>query len=257
MCDKFWDSVHPRPREGESLSTTFAQLAGLNGVDSEGTLIAPLMSIPITGPSNSRVFSCADYLDAVDLERKDPMIRAQRVQNGAPSTELIDRAVNETNVDFFRNLLEDVQQSMEAFNEFNTWLSVKVADVPDGSSVLPPSSSIRDTLNECLRLIKVITRNVLDTGEEETGMTVVSDGQAGGLAASRVQTREEAFRALLQVSDYFRRAEPHSPVSYALEQVVRWGRMSLPELLAELVEDQSSRREIYKRTGIPQPPQQD
>jgi type VI secretion system protein ImpA len=105
-----------------------------------------------------------------------------------------------------------------------------------------------------LRLVKVITRNVLDTGEDETGMSVVSDGQAGGVAASRVQTREEAFRALLQISDYFRRAEPHSPVSYALEQVVRWGRMSLPELLSELVEDQSSRREVYKRTGIPQPP---
>jgi type VI secretion system protein ImpA len=170
---------------------------------------------------------------------------------------LIDRAVNETDVDFFRNLLEDIQQATESFLEFNTWLSAKVADLPDGSSALPPSSSIRDTLAECLRLVKVITRNVLDTGAEETGMTVASDGQGGGVAASRVQTREEAFRALLQVSDYFRRTEPHSPVSYALEQAVRWGRMTLPELLAELIEDQGSRREIFKRTGIPQPPPQE
>ena len=73
---------------------------------------------------------------------------------------------------------------------------------------------------------------------------------ANNVLASRMQTREEAFRALLQVSDFFRRTEPHSPVSYAVEQAVRWGRMKLPELLAELVADDSTRREIFKRTGI-------
>ena len=70
------------------------------------------------------------------------------------------------------------------------------------------------------------------------------------MTSSRVQTREDAFRLLLQVSDFFRRTEPHSPVSYAVEQAVRWGRMNLPELLSELVSDDSYRREIFKRTGI-------
>ena len=50
-----------------------------------------------------------------------------------------------------------------------------------------------------------------------------------------VRTREDAFRALLQVADYFKRTEPHSPVAYSLEQAVRWGRMPLPELLTELI----------------------
>jgi type VI secretion system protein ImpA len=68
-----------------------------------------------------------------------------------------------------------------------------------------------------------------------------------------VETRQEAFQTLLGVADYFRRTEPHSPVSYALEQVVRWGRMPLPDLLAELVSDRSTREDIFKRTGIPQP----
>jgi type VI secretion system protein ImpA len=53
------------------------------------------------------------------------------------------------------------------------------------------------------------------------------------------------------VADYFRQSEPHSPVSYALEQAVRWGRMPLPDLLAELIPDESARTNMLRMTGIP------
>jgi type VI secretion system protein ImpA len=70
-----------------------------------------------------------------------------------------------------------------------------------------------------------------------------------------VRTREDAFRALLQVADYFKRTEPHSPVAYTLEQAVRWGRMPLPDLLTELIPEQTAREQIFKIVGIKQPEQ--
>ena len=70
-----------------------------------------------------------------------------------------------------------------------------------------------------------------------------------------VRTREDAFRALLQVAEYFKRTEPHSPVAYALEQAVRWGRMPLPDLLTELIPEPSAREQIFKVVGIRQPEQ--
>ena len=81
-----------------------------------------------------------------------------------------------------------------------------------------------------------------------------SNGQPLGLAAA-VRTREDAFRALLQVADYFKRTEPHSPVAYSLEQAVRWGRMPLPELLTELIPEQAAREQVFKVVGI-KPPEQ-
>ena len=38
--------------------------------------------------------------------------------------------------------------------------------------------------------------------------------------------------------------------SYALEQAVRWGRMPLPDLLTELIPEQSARDQIFKIVGI-------
>jgi type VI secretion system protein ImpA len=58
---------------------------------------------------------------------------------------------------------------------------------------------------------------------------------------------------LLQVAEYFRRNEPHTPVSYALEQVVRWGKMSLPDLLLELIPEDSPRSNLYRLVGIKPP----
>jgi type VI secretion system protein ImpA len=54
----------------------------------------------------------------------------------------------------------------------------------------------------------------------------------------------------MKVAEFFRRTEPHSPVSYALEQAVRWGRMPLPDLIKDLVSDDTVRREFFRRTGI-------
>jgi type VI secretion system protein ImpA len=62
--------------------------------------------------------------------------------------------------------------------------------------------------------------------------------------------RERAFRELLTIADFFQKTEPHSPVSYALRQVVNWGKMSLPELLTELIPKADVRDDVFKRTGI-------
>ncbi len=252
-CRKYWGQVHPQPDESEDLSSTFAQLAGLNGIESDGTLIAPIMKIPVTGDTEFGPYSFGDYLDGANLESRDAEIRVQRSGRDAVTADMFARAVNKTKVDHFKNLFEDLEQAIQAFQEFGDEVRTKLESTPNGTTFAPPSSSIQEALNECLRLLKVITRNVLgnggESGMENTSVTVV-DGSANNVVASRMQTREEAFRALLQVSDFFRRTEPHSPVSYAVEQAVRWGRMKLPELLAELVADDSTRQEIFKRTGI-------
>ena len=63
----------------------------------------------------------------------------------------------------------------------------------------------------------------------------------GSQAASRrpgqVASREDALRALGEIANFFRRTEPHSPLSYTLDEAVRRGRMTWPELLAEVVAD--------------------
>ena len=254
LCDRFWDVVHPQPTQEEGLTPRFMQLSNLNGSDSEGTLVAAIMNVPITAPRTVRPCSCADHKDATELERKDPKVRSRRVEQGAVTLEMFQRAIAETKVDFFENLLDDLQEANEAVASFTTLLGARISD----KASLPPSSRIREALDDCLRLCRSLTKDILHReepgGAREVGVTATSTEQSGSASVSGVETRQEALRTLMRVSEFFRRTEPHSPVSYALEQAVRWAHMPLPELLSELVTDRSAREEIFKRTGITEPP---
>jgi type VI secretion system protein ImpA len=251
LCDRFWDDVHPQATKEEGLTPRFMQLSNLNGSDSDGTLVAAIMNVPITAPRTMRPCSCADYKDATELERKDPKVRSRRVEQGAVTIDMFQRAIAETKVDFFENLLDDLQEADEAVASFTRLLGDRISD----KASLPPSSRIRETLDDCLRLCRLLTKDILHREEPgDTGEVGVTAPEKSGSADGSVETRQEALRTLLRVSEYFRRTEPHSPVSYALEQAVRWAHMSLPELLSELVTDKSTREEIFKRAGITQPP---
>ena len=59
-----------------------------------------------------------------------------------------------------------------------------------------------------------------------------------------------AFHVLAELAAFFRRTEPHSPISHHIEQAIRWGNMTLPELLTELIVDDKSRQEVLTRVGI-------
>jgi len=50
--------------------------------------------------------------------------------------------------------------------------------------------------------------------------------------------RDDAFHQLRTLAEFFRKVEPHSPVSYLLEKAIRWGYLSLPELMSELLLNQ-------------------
>jgi len=58
------------------------------------------------------------------------------------------------------------------------------------------------------------------------------------------------FELLVAVARYFRRTEPHSPISLAIETLVRRGRMDFSELLAELLPEQQARNAVLTAAGI-------
>jgi type VI secretion system protein ImpA len=70
-------------------------------------------------------------------------------------------------------------------------------------------------------------------------------------------TRESALRSLETLAAFFRRTEPHSPLSYTLDEAVRRARLPWLELLDEVIADRSSRDAFLTTLGIrpPAPPE--
>src|SRR5690606_20398383 len=101
---------------------------------------------------------------------------------------------------------------------------------------------------------KLQSLSVIDIDETIAGSDSDHDKSqlAVNLLQQQIQNREQVLRSLKQAAEFFRQTEPHSPISYALEQVLHWSDLSLPELLQEMMDDSSSRNQFFRLAGIPQ-----
>jgi type VI secretion system protein ImpA len=256
MIDQYWEGCYPEITE-EGVEDRIAPLSGLNGIDAEGTLIVPIRNVSITLGQTVGPFATWHYMQAIALQQiADPVVRDKRIQAGAVTMDLIDKAAAETmqsEPTFFKALLEDLQQCLEVFAGLSRRLD-ELCGIQDA----PPSSNIKNELNDCLKALQYVGKGAFETPEEDAEATsdnaTEAAGQAGAaamkLSSGYPQDREQAFKILLQLAEFFRRTEPHSPLSYTIEQVVRWGRMPLPDLLEEIIAEESARKNLFRLAGI-------
>lgn len=257
LVERFWEHVYPLPDE-DGLETRVAPLAGLNGVEGEGVLSPAIQTVPITMGTSVGPFHCGHYRQALDLERlDDPGKRSARIAQGAASLQDIQKAVAETPPEFFQTLRDDLNACGEAFERLCVVLEEKCGTDTSGDPLAPPSSNIRNALQACRETLDYLVQPspaASPAASSAAGREGAPAAPGRGVSVGQIGSREEAFRALLQVAEFFKRTEPHSPISYTLEQAVRWGRMPLPELLSELVPEDSTREQIFKLVGIrPEP----
>jgi len=269
LSEKYWDGIHPLPDE-DGVKTTVAQLTGLNGEDSEGALIQPINAIPITA-GRSGSYSSADYSQALALEQMtDEKAKQKRIARGTPTREMFDASLRESTPGYYRTLMEDLEATIDQYAQLNKLLATKCGKDDWGYDLAPPSSNIDKALADVKERILSLARDKLAQAasaeaaasasaeaaealdQSATAKTPGAGGVAvpGGTAQQRMETREDAFRILLQVAEFFRRQEPHSILSYGLNRLVRWGRMPLPDLMAELLGEGNTIDGLFQRVGI-------
>lgn len=260
LVERFWDDLYPTPDE-DGIATRVGPLTGLNGESADGTLIQPIRKVPLTWGDTP--YALWHYEQAIDLAKlTDDSKKQARIDNGAVTWDQFEKSVRETPGTEFRTLLEDIQGALDEFEALGNLLYEKAGHDA------PPGGNIRRILNAALDAVNYAARDKLavlaDSAAEEVAAADAGTdaATAGGAAAATVRataggpiaTREDAFRVLLQVAEFFRKTEPHSPISYTLDEAVRRGRMTLPELLQELITDEETRRLFFVASGAKPPP---
>lgn len=255
LVTTYWDGLFPLPDE-DGLSTRVAPLTALNGLESDGTLIQPIRKVPLTEGGEYGPFAFWHHEQAVNMAKvTGEEAKEWHLKAGSVTMEQIKAAQQATKPQFFVELVDDIKQCQEAFG---TLIGALDSSCSQDS---PPTSNIRNALEAVATVARELGANALAAAEAVGAPAEGGDGSAGatgatGLSVGAIASREEAFRALSRVADYFRRSEPHSPISYTLDELVRRGRMSLPELLNELISDAAQRRNFYVVAGMKPPPEE-
>jgi type VI secretion system protein ImpA len=258
LAEQYWDGLFPLP-DDYGMETRVSPVTGLNGRDGTGSLTQPLYMIPLFNRPDGSPVAFYQYQQSEQLGTLDAERRQQRIDAGAIPLETLEREARAAGMARFAKLLADARDARDAWQEMASFMDEKAG--ADG----PSTTAIRDLLSS---IIEVASRFAPaeatggDTGaaasEGGEGGAAVAGGGGGfsgiSASASAGATREDALRALGEIANYFRRTEPHSPLSYTLDEAVRRGRMSWPDLLTEVVADVDTRNNILTSLGIRPPP---
>ncbi|MGF1725737.1 type VI secretion system protein TssA [Photobacterium nomapromontoriensis] len=248
LIEHFWDDLYPLP-DADGIETRISPLVGLNGVEGEGTLLMPIACIPITELHGEQAYSLWEYEQALEIDRLDADKKKQRIDMGGVDLQELQAAVKASDAGFYHQLLHDIQDAIQSYSDL-----VELMDRACGYPL--PSSQITKRLQATLNAVMYLAEDklrVVAPIEESTAVSTEStpseSSPRSGINA-QLDTRQEAIANLRLIADFFKKTEPHSPMAYAIDQVVRWSDMALPDLLQELISDGDARKGYFRLVGI-------
>jgi len=260
LCDQYWDQGFPSLASEDGLEDRAAPIGGLSGEGADGTLMASIRRYPLFqrgDGSDGDLFTWqrAEETAAIaDAERKQARIDAgvpdfDALQNEARASAAALRAVG-----------QEARHALEAWSAMDTALGNRFGG--NAPSTRRVSEALQSIIDLVTRLAGAPSEPMPAAEEMEAGdgsAPAAAGGVAGAAGAAAgpkpLRTREDAIRQLEDIAAFFRRTEPHSPLAFTLDDAVRRARMSLPDLLTEVLPDSSARRMLLTALGIHVPDQ--
>jgi type VI secretion system protein ImpA len=258
LATGLWDSgLHPQPDE-DGVETQVAPVTGLNGQGNDGTLMQPLRKCVLFPGPDGEPLTYWQYMQSQELETiADPARRKQRLAANVLPLADVAAAARQAGGVRLSALRSEAKDALAAWTRMSEILEAKAG------SDAPPTSRVRDLLGEIVVVANTYAPPEVDAPADDRPVddphATDADGQptAGTATAqtARPVSREDMLRELERIADFFRRTEPHSPLAYTLEEAVRRGRLTWPELLTEVVPDDKVRSAMLVMLGIrPAPP---
>ena len=260
LIKEYGSALYPQPDE-DGLSTQLGPLVGLNGYGNEGALITPIKSICITEgnpPGPLAVWQCEQALEADRIS--DPNKKQARLKEGVLSKSELDTVVSETPTAFLIKVRDEISLALREYTGFQEIMDQYSEQEPQ------PTAQIMDALKTCRQMLTYVAGSRVDTeadSGEQTGEDVAASDDIDAVLdpsheaqtvvqvlKAGIRSRQDAVEQLREVAEYYRKAEPHSPISYSIEQIIRWSNLSLPELIAELIPDEAARKKFQHLSGI-------
>jgi type VI secretion system protein ImpA len=233
------DALHPSS-EADTPAERISSLAGLNGSqDSDGTLVRPLY-LTALAPDQIYGRGCLwQFQRAIGTKG----------QRDEVALGLLREMFSSARPDDVRTMRAAASRCVSDINAIDSHLTeVYKADAPSFRRLKDIFREIHNAYAELA--MNVALSEVAPAPIAENAEPAADTAAARPVAASGINDREQAFQTLLQIAAFFRRTEPHSSIPFALETIVRRGRMDFMGLLLELVPDENQRREVLTRAGI-------
>ena len=254
LVERHWDGLFPMPEEGD-MEIRVAAVAGLSGQGADGTLMQPLRKAALFRRPDGSPFSLWQYQASVELSGiTDPARRAQRIDSGVLPFEEVEKEARVAGAAHWSAQRDLITKTLAAWKEMERAFDEKAGEAS------PAANRVRELLEFVSETCgRFAPPDATDGAAEMTsatagdGAAVVAAGTAVVATPGGITGREQALRQLTEIAAWFKRNEPSSPIGFTLDEAVRRARLGWPELVAELVSDETARHSLLTSVGIKPP----
>jgi type VI secretion system protein ImpA len=255
LCNQYWENGFPRLDDEDGIDGRGAPLGGLSGEGADGTVMAPIRRFQLFRRGDGSACDLFLWQRAEETAMiADETRREARYKQGVPQLDVLQ---NEARVD-----VGTLRASGAAARAaLAAWSTMDGAITARFGGDAPSTRRVSEALGAIIAIADKIAGAPVEAtaGEaaEEEGAAPGGETAGGAVAAPAggggprpMRTREDAIKQLEEIAAFFRKTEPHSPLAFTLEDAVRRARMPLPELLAEVLQDDTARKAMLTALGI-------
>jgi type VI secretion system protein ImpA len=250
LCERYWDDIHPLPRDGD-MGFRAAPLAWV--AQQFPVLLGGRIAL-CAGPEGTALtlarWQGAQREAVAVKDRKD--VPAAKREEAARVAQALAQAGHAAAPAALREQLQAIGAARAPIAKLDAWCTPRLgAEAPAFGVLLETldrmESVVRDWLTthpewEEESMVEVAPIEMVEPAAgPDAPPAVLPEPPPGPRKLDAPQTRDEAYRLLAVVAEYLMRYEPHSPVPYMLERALEWGGKPLPELLAELMAGERGR----------------
>ena len=246
LLDAFPARLHPHPYEDDTPADTLRMLHELiyRSGRNRGTLNPGIINQRLSDGANGLGITFEMVARA-----QDQTVPADKI---AVPLDKIEQAIRRSRSAFLRDLCDDLKAALENLSTLAQAVARYCGEV---------KYSFDETIRQLSEIRAYVVKLVGEPAPESlviaaitesptVNETVYDSSGAEIVISHRIRDREAAFRHLLDIAGFFRQTEPHSPIADSIEEMVRRGRLSFVDLVAELIPDEEPRKKFYQGIGI-------
>jgi type VI secretion system protein ImpA len=237
----------------------------LSFLDRQGAIA--LKEAPITGSSVSPNLSCFQYeeskrfeipdsLDALSLSDQERVqaLKDQAAREGKATSDQWRAAKNSSRRAFYEETAAALKECRELYKTLDSAMDEKFKSQTPGLGTLRKSLEEVDSLVETIlkekRLLEPDAAGAKPEAELGTTASAASVPLTAAGVSGPIGSRQDALNRLAEISEYFKRTEPHSPVAYLVQRAIKWGQMPLELWLEDVVKDTTVLDHLRETLGI-------
>ena len=244
LSERFWDHLHPEA-EGDDLESRAGPIEWMNQ-----RLPEAVRFVAIAQSSQGDKYGWWHWQESrsVDnLGRTNPEAKAAALAEGKISGEDFDKAVGTLRRVHYEQVFADVTQAGEQIQAL-----IAEVDTRFGRNA-PSLVALKQAAEDCRGLVETIVKRKREL-EPDAATSEAAPGEeapsATGRRGAALGDRAAALQQLAEVAAFFRRTEPHSPVSYLVQRAVQWGHMPLENWLRDVIKDETVLANLRDTLGL-------